>query len=241
MVIPTKVYIGNLPENCEKQALLQEFEAYGRIVEFDIVKNYAFAHFEKMDDAKEAVEALDGKEFNGNFIKVELSRSRVRQQPGMGGKNECFRCGNAGHWSKECPKNPNRERDYDGYRRPGRRRDYERDPYGPPDRYDRDPYADYYRGRLPPPSLDRYHPYDLYDRRRLPSRDPYGESGRDPYARPPPDYYSARPSASREALLELLLERAYSRLPGPSLAGPAGRASQGMPGGPPPRPRPGPY
>lgn len=28
----------------------------------------------------------------------QMSHSKVRQRPGMGGKGECFRCGREGHW-----------------------------------------------------------------------------------------------------------------------------------------------
>jgi hypothetical protein len=66
---------------------------------------------------------------------------------------------------------------------------YPRDPYA------RDPYDPYYRDRyLPPPPMERmerYRPYpDPYDRRPLPPppRDPYFRE-RDPYTRPPPEYY----------------------------------------------------
>lgn len=55
-----------------------------------------------------------------------------------------------------------------------------------------DPY-DYYRDRYPPPPLpDRYRPYaDPYDRRPPLPRDPYYRD-RDPYSRPPPEYYGRR-------------------------------------------------
>lgn len=92
---------------------------------------------------------------------------------------------------------------------------YERDPYAR-DPYDRMPPRDPYSDRLPPPRdpyererFERIPPRDPYLERDLPprdpymsSRDPYGDrpvrdpyaydrapSARDPYARPPPEYY----------------------------------------------------
>ncbi len=38
----TKVYVGNLPETVRKSDLQEKFEAYGKVVECDIVTNYAF-------------------------------------------------------------------------------------------------------------------------------------------------------------------------------------------------------
>ena len=119
----------------------------------------------------------------------QLSHSKVRQKPGMGGKNECYRCGSSGHWSRDCPKAPPGRR-LKGQNESSSSQSYPPPPYPYRDAY-RDPY-DYYRDRYPPP--DRYRLYaDPYDRRALPPppRDSYyRERERDPYARPPPDYYS---------------------------------------------------
>ena len=40
--MPTKLYIGNLPEDTDKPELEDMFSKYGKIVEFDILKDYGF-------------------------------------------------------------------------------------------------------------------------------------------------------------------------------------------------------
>lgn len=40
--ISTKIYIGNLPETCRRVELQKMFELYGKVIECDIVRNYAF-------------------------------------------------------------------------------------------------------------------------------------------------------------------------------------------------------
>ncbi|XP_025103904.1 RNA-binding protein 4.1-like isoform X2 [Pomacea canaliculata] len=215
-----KVYVGNLPDNCDKENLQKLFESVGKIAEFDVVKNFGFVHFETEEGAKRAVDELNDTEFEGMVIKVELSRSKVRHKPGMGDMTECYRCGKDGHWSKDCPKaGRGRGRGRGGPPRPA-------EPYGPPafrDPY-ADPYADpYLRNRYFPSGYDRYHPYgDPYDRRPAPYRDPYYE--RDPYARPSVDYYDRL--AARDPYYDYYARRSYLPPPRPDSPSRRGR----MPG-----------
>ncbi|XP_041352431.1 RNA-binding protein lark-like isoform X2 [Gigantopelta aegis] len=219
--VSTKVFIGNMPDTCRKTDLEEMFSKYGEIVECDIVKNFGFVHFADPTCAKTAVDNLNGIQFQGTDLKVELSHSRVRQKPGMGGQGDCYKCGKSGHWSKDCPSGPTRPR------YPPRE-----SPYARP----RDPYDDpYYRDRYlpPPPPMDRYRPYpDIYDRRPPPPpRDPYYRD-RDPYTRPPPDYYRRSPPR------DPYYDDYYRRRPLPPVPGRA--ASPPLPV--PPRSRvPGPY
>ncbi|KAK2186894.1 hypothetical protein NP493_185g04026 [Ridgeia piscesae] len=189
--IPTKIYVGNLPETCRRQDLLESFEKYGKVTECDIVRNYAFVHMESADEAQLAVDGLNSSDFNGSKITVQLSTSKVRQQPGMGN--------NVNEPRRPYPKTEERPATASYY--PGTvAPPYAR--YREPPIYSRDPYDPYYRERAYP-AVDRYRPYaDPYERALVrPARDPYYVRERDPYARPPPDYYLARqspPPVSRE-------------------------------------------
>ncbi|GFR88282.1 RNA-binding protein 4 [Elysia marginata] len=209
-MVGTKLFIGNLPDTVDKTELKAMFEQCGNVVEFDILKDYGFVHYEKESEAKAAVETLDGKVHRGSNIRVEISRSRVRQKAGMGGKGECYRCGGEGHWSKECPRGPSRARS--GGSRGGRGGDrfnpYDRDPYYPPPP---DPYDYYARARALP-----LHPYDRYRmeyERRLAALAPlprdslYGDYS----DRPSPDYYR-RPSPPRDPYYDFYERRRLAAL-----------------------------
>uniref|UniRef100_A0A131Z439 RNA-binding protein 4 n=1 Tax=Rhipicephalus appendiculatus TaxID=34631 RepID=A0A131Z439_RHIAP len=102
-----KLYVGSLPEGCDTASLEALFAKYGKVEECDIVKNYAFVHMNSEEESKLAIDALHNSEFMGGKITVEASHSKVRPKPGMGGRGQCYRCGRQGHWSKECPRNPN--------------------------------------------------------------------------------------------------------------------------------------
>lgn len=158
----TKLHVSNLGEGVTSDVLRARFEEFGPVVECDIVKDYAFVHMERMDDAMDAISKLDNTAFKGKLMSVQLSTSRLRTAPGMGDHTGCYVCGKHGHWSKDCPVSRNGSQG-DGTRgRTGRA-----PPHGPPG-YGRGGYgmasppaADYmggsaysrpsYVGGLPPP------------------------------------------------------------------------------------------
>ncbi|XP_071657551.1 RNA-binding protein 4B-like isoform X2 [Patagioenas fasciata] len=62
----TKLHVGNISPACTNMELRAKFEEYGPVIECDIVKDYAFVHMERAEDAVEAIRGLDNTEFQGD-------------------------------------------------------------------------------------------------------------------------------------------------------------------------------
>uniref|UniRef100_A0A8D0E4W0 RNA-binding protein 14 n=1 Tax=Salvator merianae TaxID=96440 RepID=A0A8D0E4W0_SALMN len=76
-----KIFVGNVPAACTSGELRVLFQAFGPVVECDVVKDYAFVHMEKDEDARAAIEHLNGREIKGKRINVELSNKAHKRGP----------------------------------------------------------------------------------------------------------------------------------------------------------------
>ncbi|XP_041099273.1 splicing factor 1-like isoform X1 [Polyodon spathula] len=72
----TKLHVGNINSSCTNQELRAKFEEYGPVIECDIVKEYAFVHMERVEDAMEAIKGLDNTAFQDFGQKRSRKRSR---------------------------------------------------------------------------------------------------------------------------------------------------------------------
>ncbi|XP_071525332.1 uncharacterized protein [Panulirus ornatus] len=156
----TKIFVGNVHRESKRQELKSLFEAFGNVVEADILTNYAFVHMDDEVKAEQAIHELDGHELHGMRLIVRKSISRGRHQAGTGNRDMCIRCGPGERGSRPFGSR------YDPY------------PPPPPPRYVRDHMMHYkddlFERRLPLPPLSEYIKYG----RHLPPPPRY----------PPPDH-----------------------------------------------------
>ncbi|TDL28858.1 RNA-binding domain-containing protein [Rickenella mellea] len=199
-VKPNKVYIGGLPEHTRQEDLQNCFGKLGRIVNIELKLGYGFVEFDSREAAEESVSKYHEGYFMGNKIRVELSHGGGRTAKYPGDPGACFKCGQMGHWARECPNHvvqvgagPHRKT---------------HTPQGP-DSSLLDRIGNTSRDQPPPPPHRDYPPYrDDYGSSRYPStREPrYGgydypppssrEIRRPPS--PPRDYRDYPPARSRE-------------------------------------------
>ncbi|GAB1606131.1 RNA-binding protein lark-like [Argonauta hians] len=78
MASNTKIYVGNLPTNSKSSELKDLFSKFGKIVECDIVKDYAFLHFSESKNAMVAVSQMNNTNWNGNTLKVQPSYTSTK-------------------------------------------------------------------------------------------------------------------------------------------------------------------
>jgi len=89
----TKLFVGNLSFNSTEAQLQEAFGAHGNVIEVDIVldkfsgkpRGFGFITMENKESADAAVQALNGKEFNGRQLTVNEARPREERPRSHGG------------------------------------------------------------------------------------------------------------------------------------------------------------
>jgi RNA recognition motif-containing protein len=85
-----KVYVGNMSYSTTEKSLRDLFTQFGEVVSVNIVtdrytgqaKGFGFVEMTNDDEAKKAIEALNGKEFEGRQLRVNEAIERPRKEFG---------------------------------------------------------------------------------------------------------------------------------------------------------------
>ena len=89
----TNIYVGNLSFNASDDDIRGAFEQYGEVTSVNIImdretgrsRGFAFVEMADAENAKEAIENIDGTEIAGRAVKVNEARPRPPRGGGGGG------------------------------------------------------------------------------------------------------------------------------------------------------------
>ena len=91
------VYVGNLSLDATRDELIEIFEKFGQVTEVRLLmdkfgvksKRYAFIEMPSEDDARKAIEEMNGKEFKERALSVsEAKPKKTRARKARGGKRK---------------------------------------------------------------------------------------------------------------------------------------------------------
>jgi len=88
-----RLYVGNLPQTFDAKELEALFSAVGEGVRFKAVndrdtgacRGFGFANVEDQKTAETVIEQLNGKDFGGNAMRIEISERKDSRSPAPGG------------------------------------------------------------------------------------------------------------------------------------------------------------
>ena len=88
-----KLYVGNLPFSCTEQELHEMFAEFGNVTSAALVmdrdtgrpRGFGFVEFANDDEARAAIEALNGQNLGGRDLTVNEARPREPRSGGFGG------------------------------------------------------------------------------------------------------------------------------------------------------------
>lgn len=95
------IYLGNLPYNIKEDEIMELFEEYGNVSTVKLItdkftgksKGFGFVEMPNDEEAKKAIEELNGKEVNSRNITVNEAREKTDDNRGgnRGGGGRNFR------------------------------------------------------------------------------------------------------------------------------------------------------
>ncbi len=90
----SKLYVGNLSFTTEEADLTELFGSHGEVVSAKLVtdrdtgrsRGFAFVEMASDEDAQKAIQSLDGTDFMGRNLKVNIAKPREDRPRGGGGR-----------------------------------------------------------------------------------------------------------------------------------------------------------
>jgi len=90
----SNLYVGNLPFEVTEEELQELFAAYGPVASAKVIsdrdtgrpRGFGFVEMEQEEDARKAIESLDGQDFKGRNLKVNPAKPREDRGGGGGGR-----------------------------------------------------------------------------------------------------------------------------------------------------------
>ena len=85
----SKLYVGNLNYAVTNEELVELFNNYGEVKEVNIIegKGFGFVEMSSTYEAEKAKESLNGTDFKGRTMKVDVARPRRDRESGGGYRN----------------------------------------------------------------------------------------------------------------------------------------------------------
>ena len=89
----SKLYVGNLPFEINDDELQELFSAHGAVASAKVItdretgraRGFGFVEMEQEGDAQKAIQSLDGQDFKGRNLKVNVAKPREDRSGGGGG------------------------------------------------------------------------------------------------------------------------------------------------------------
>jgi arginine/serine-rich splicing factor 7 len=97
----SRIFVRNIPTKLKQSELEFQFSKVGKITDLVLKTNFAFIQYGEEKQALEALRLFHDTSLQGNKLVVELAKTRTEKLAER--LNEkCFKCGDFGHWAKDC-------------------------------------------------------------------------------------------------------------------------------------------